>query len=87
MFHFSLNFTLNCFHVSRFNNTHSMSVCYDIMDRGLRGRIGRAKVYWDRYQAETDHKLFEVGMKLKKAKLVQEVIVDRHKTDLRDGLC
>ena len=55
--------------------------------RGLRGRMGRAKVYWDRYQAETDHKLFEVGMKLKKAKLVQEVIVDRHKTDLRDGLC
>ena len=49
--------------------------------------MGRAKVYWDRYQAETDHKLFEVGMKLKKAKLVQEVTVDRHKTDLRDGLC
>ena len=73
-----INFTDFYLCLSRFNNTHSLSVCYDLMDRSLRGKMGRAGVYWDRFQAETDHKLFQVGLKLKRAKVIHEVVVDRH---------
>ena len=48
------------------------------MNRALRGKMARAGVYWDRYQTEVDYKLFQVCLKLKRAKLIHEVIVDRH---------
>ena len=38
----------------------------------------RVGIFWDRYQANMDYKLFKVCLKLKKAKLIQDVFVDRY---------
>ena len=38
----------------------------------------RSKIFWDRYQCETDHKLCMVANRLKKAGLITGLHVDRH---------
>ena len=48
------------------------------MDPALRSNMRRVGIFWDRYQANMDYKLFTVCLKLKRAKLIQDVFVDRY---------
>ena len=64
--------------LSRFLSTNSESVLYWITDPFLRKKMAKEGIFWSRYQIPSDHKIFRVCTKLRRAGTIFNQFIDQH---------